>query len=87
MANLRDKSKKLVGFYASPEEKKALEKLAKQRGISVSELLRQLAAGTIKIGLFMFLAFHLTRTPKAWNAAALKATAHAGWVKLQQVAR
>ncbi len=60
MANQRDKSKKLVGFYATPEEKKALEKLAKQHGITLSELLRRLATGTLKaigIAAAVWLAF------------------------------
>lgn len=60
MANQRDKSKKLVGFYATPEEKKALEKLAKQHGITLSELLRRLATGTLKaigIAVAVWLAF------------------------------
>jgi hypothetical protein len=48
MPNKRDKSKKMVGFYASPEEKKALEELAKLHKISLSELLRRLATGVLK---------------------------------------
>ena len=48
MPNKRDKSKKMVGFYASPEEKKALEELAKLHKISLSELLRRLATGALK---------------------------------------
>jgi len=49
MPNQRDKSKKLIGFYATPEEKKALIEAAKKRGITLSELLRQLATGTLKL--------------------------------------
>lgn len=84
MANQRDKSKKLVGFYASPEEKKALAKIAKARGISVSELLRQLATGTIKLSILALLAFHLARSPKNWSPAALKQTAAAAWHKVSR---
>lgn len=58
MANQRDKSKKLVGFYASPEEKSAIEAIAKERGISVAELLRRIALGTLKVGLLAFALFH-----------------------------
>jgi hypothetical protein len=48
--NQRNKSKKLLGFYASPEEKQAIEAIAKARGITVAALLRGIALGTIKIG-------------------------------------
>lgn len=50
MPSQRDKDKKLIGFYASPAEKKALEKLAKAREITVAQLLREIAAGAIKLG-------------------------------------
>ena len=61
MPSQRDKDKKLIGFYASPAEKKALEKLAKARGITVAQLLREIAAGTIKLGCLAAIAiFGLT---------------------------
>lgn len=47
MPNQRDKSKKLIGFYTTPEEKKGLEAIANQHGISLSELLRKIATGTL----------------------------------------
>lgn len=77
MANQRDKSKKLLGFYASPEEKKAIEAIAKARGISVAELLRGIALGTIKVGIIVFALFHLCRTPADWSRKALLATGNA----------
>ena len=52
--NQRKKGKKLIGFYASPEEKEALEKQAKARGISVSELLRRFARGSLILLVFGF---------------------------------
>ena len=87
MPNQRDKSKKLVGFYATPDEQKALKAIAKKRGISLSELLRQLAAGALKLLALAFLAFHVTRSPKRWTAAALKQTAAVAWTHVQSLAR
>lgn len=47
MPNKRDKDKKLVGFWATAEEKKALEKLAKKKGVTVAELLRSILKGSL----------------------------------------
>jgi len=77
MANQRDKSKRQIGFYATPEEKKAIEAIAKARGMSVAELLRGIATGTIKVGLLAFALFHLSRTPSDWSSKALLATGKA----------
>lgn len=83
MANQREKTKKLVGFYANPEEKKALEAVAKQRGISVAELLRGIATGTIKVGLIAFALFHLWRSPLQWSSSSLLKTAQVAMAMLR----
>ena len=79
MANQRDKSKKLLGFYASPEEKKALEAIAKAHGISVAELLRRIAKGTMTVGLIMLGMRHLAKSPSDWSASALASTGKSAW--------
>ncbi len=53
MPNQRKKDKKLVGFFADPQEYAAIQKLAKAHAISVAELLRRIANGTIKLGLWV----------------------------------
>lgn len=53
MPNQRKKDKKLVGFFADPQEYQAIQKLAKAHAISVAELLRRIANGTIKLGLWL----------------------------------
>jgi hypothetical protein len=78
MASQREKSKKLLGFYATPEEKKALQDIAKARGISVAELLRRIANGTMTVGLLALSLCHLMRSPSDWSPAALAATGHTG---------
>lgn len=50
MPNQRDKNKKLVGFFATEAEKKALQKAAKQHGYSsVADFLRAIAEGAVKV--------------------------------------
>ncbi len=50
MPNQRDKNKKLVGFFATEEEKKALKKAAKQHGYaSLADFLRAIAEGAVKV--------------------------------------
>ena len=71
----------------SDESLAKAKKNAEAEGRSLSNYIEQLLKSAPLLLLGAFLAFHLTRTPKAWNAAALKATASAAWVKLQQVAR
>lgn len=41
MPNQRDKSKKLVGFFASEEEAKALLQAAEAEGLTVADWLRK----------------------------------------------
>ncbi len=53
MPNQRKKNKKLVGFFADPLEYEAIQKLAKEHAVSVAELLRRIANGTIKLGLWV----------------------------------
>lgn len=53
MPNQRKKNKKLVGFFADPLEYEAIQKLAKTHAVSVAELLRRIANGTIKLGLWV----------------------------------
>lgn len=53
MPNQRKKDKKLVGFFADPLEYEAIQKLAKQHAVSVAELLRRIANGTIKLGVWV----------------------------------
>ena len=55
MPNQRKKNKKLVGFFADPLEYEAIQKLAKEHAVSVAELLRRIANGTIKLGLWVLL--------------------------------
>lgn len=78
MANQRDPKKKLVGYFATEEEKAALKKLAKERGYkSVADLLRAIANGTIKVSLLIAICFavlHAFRAPTDWSASALKKT-------------
>jgi hypothetical protein len=86
MANQRKKTKKLVGFYASPEEKASLEEAAKARGLTLSELLRLIANGTIKLTMGILLAFHLACTDLgtakgAWTAKSMEKTAKIAWSK------
>lgn len=50
MPNQRDKSKKLVGFFATEKEKAALQKAAKQHGYaSLADFLRAVASGAVKV--------------------------------------
>lgn len=50
MANQRSPKKKLVGYFATEPEKRALKALAKHHGCSgVAELLRGIATGKIKL--------------------------------------
>lgn len=50
MPNQRDKSKKLVGLFATESEKKALQKAAKQHGFAnLADFLRAVASGTVKV--------------------------------------
>lgn len=68
MPNQRKKNKKLVGFFADPLEYEAIQKLAKVHAVSVAELLRRIANGTIKLGLWAlglvgFAAFTLPLSP------------------------
>lgn len=53
MPNQRKKDKKLVGFFADPLEYEAIQKLAKQHAVTVAELLRRIANGTIKLGVWV----------------------------------
>lgn len=46
----RKQSKRLVGFFATPDEKQGLQDAATDRGITVAELLRQIAVGKIPLG-------------------------------------
>ena len=46
----RDPSKRMVGFFATPDEKQGLQDAATDRGITVAELLRQIATGKIPLG-------------------------------------
>lgn len=87
MANQREKSKRQVGFYATPEEKKAIEALAKARGISVSELLRAIATGSIKVSLLAFSAIHLIRNGLSFTPESLLGSAKAGIALLGSIVR
>lgn len=75
MPNQRKKNKKLVGFFADPLEYEAIQKLAKQHAVSVAELLRRIANGTIKLGVWVLglaaaaaLGLTQTGTPSGENA-------------------
>ncbi len=49
MANQRDKSKKMIGFWVTPDEKQALQEEAKRRGYAnLADFLRAVAKGEIK---------------------------------------
>lgn len=69
MPNQRKKNKKLVGFFADPLEYEAIQKLAKVHAVSVAELLRRIANGTIKLGLWV-LGAALLAAPAQPRAAA-----------------
>lgn len=46
----RDKNKKMLGFWATPEEKIALQKAAKKAGFKdLGEFLRAIAEGAVKV--------------------------------------
>lgn len=46
----RDKSKKMLGFWATPEEKAALQKAAKKAGYTdLGAFLRAIAEGAVKV--------------------------------------
>lgn len=64
----------MVGFYASPEEKRALEALAKKHKISLSELLRRLATGSLILFLSALALLHWQRPPGNWSVKAIKQT-------------
>ena len=50
MPSQRDPNKKLVGFFATDEEKAALQKAAKANGYNnLAAFLRAIATGTIKV--------------------------------------
>ena len=49
MPSQRDKSKRLVGFFADQKEKAGLQKLARSHDCTVAELLRRISNGTIKL--------------------------------------
>lgn len=50
MANQRKKDKKLLGFWATEAEKKALQEEAARRGYSnLAEFLRAIAKGVVKL--------------------------------------
>lgn len=64
MANQRDKNKKMIGFWVTPEEKKALQQEAKKRGYAnLAEFLRAVASGKIKPAAF------IVAIASAWLAA------------------
>jgi hypothetical protein len=49
MAHTRDKTKRLVGFYASQGEKARLQAIADEKCITLSELLRRIADGDLVV--------------------------------------
>lgn len=63
------------------------QKEADKRGISFSELVNGILSGTIKLSLIAFLALHLTRSPKRWDAASLRQTAAVAVAKIQHLAK
>jgi hypothetical protein len=63
------------------------KKNAESDGRSFSNYIEQLINKAPLLLLGAFCLFHLTRSPRAWNAAALKATASAAWGHVQRIAR
>jgi hypothetical protein len=92
MANSRDKGKKMIGFWATEAEKKALQAEAKRRGYSnLAEFLRAIASGSIKVILLAALASWFLMgdpLPGAWLVVQAIGTAayYAGIVALEVVA-
>ena len=86
MANQRKAGKKKVSLWMTDEEKKELQKVAQLQGFpTLTDFLKHIAKkGSLLITLG-FLALHVSRTPRRWNAAALKQTAAVAWVKVQQL--
>jgi hypothetical protein len=88
MANQRKSGKKKIGFWATDAEKAAMLKAAKKAGFdNLADWLRSLITKGSGLLAVAFCLFHLTRSPRAWSAAALKATASAAWGHVQRIAR
>ncbi|MGL6351783.1 MAG: plasmid mobilization protein [Aeromonas sp.] len=49
MPNQRDKSKKIVGFFATIEEKEMIQQAAKRHGYTVAGFLRAIATGELTL--------------------------------------
>ena len=75
----------------SAAEIAVLERNAARKGVGPDEYAADLIRGFLKMSLLialgLFLAFHVSRSPKRWNAAALKQTAGIAWVKVKQLAK
>jgi Protein of unknown function (DUF1778) len=70
MPNQRDKNKAKVNVWLSNEEKEALQKAAKAKGMTVTEFIKWVAgiSGLILIG------FHLWRSPLDWSLKSIRKT-------------
>lgn len=82
MPNQRDKNKAKVNVWLSNEEKEALQKAAKAKGMTVTEFIKWVAgiSGIILIG------FHLSRAGADFSMAAIASSLHAGWKILAALA-
>lgn len=49
MPNQRDRSKKLVGFFATDEEKRLIQKAEKAHKMTVAGFIRAIATGELKV--------------------------------------
>ena len=60
---------------------------AQKDGRSLSNWLEQLVKNSLILTIAGLLVFHLARSPRVWNAAALTATAKAAWSHVVKLAR
>ena len=73
MANQRKAGKKKVNVWLTDAEKSALEKAAKERGMTLTDFLKWVASLGGKIGVLLFALHYFTPVK---TAAALKLLAH-----------
>jgi len=83
MANQRSKNKKVISVPLSKELLERIEKEAARKGKNRVDLINEVLKAALGLILLAFLAFHVTRSPKRWNAEALAATGKAAVQKIQ----
>lgn len=81
------KGKTIKSISLDDEVSARAQKEADKRGMSFSEFVNGVLNGTIKLAIAVLLAYHVARSPKVWNAAALAGTAKAAWVNIQNLTK